>query len=85
MAFDISTMLNDPNGSLSSKRVVTVAAAVLMLISYVVSWFQSIHGMVITVSPDLFKTMMYLVAAGTGFSSLDHFAPFHPTPDPATQ
>ena len=56
------------NGSISSKRVITLLA--FLLCSY--GFVADIHGR--TVSPALFESMIYLVIAGLGFTASEKFS-----------
>jgi len=65
----LSSMVRDgTNGSVSSKRVITLLAFVLCSYAFV----ADIHGY--TVSPVLFETMIYLVIAGLGFTASEKFS-----------
>ena len=65
----LSSMVRDgPNGSVSSKRVITLLAFVLCSYAFV----ADIHGY--TVSPALFEAMIYLVIAGLGFTASEKFS-----------
>jgi hypothetical protein len=62
-------MLSDGvNGTVSSKRVVTLFAFVLCAIGFI----ADIYGYKIT--PVLFESMIYLVIAGLGFTASEKFA-----------
>jgi hypothetical protein len=62
-------MLSDGvNGTVSSKRVVTLSAFVLCAIGFI----ADIYGYKIT--PVLFESMIYLVIAGLGFTASEKFA-----------
>jgi hypothetical protein len=65
----LSSMVRDgTNGSVSSKRVITLLA--FLLCSY--GFVADIHGY--TVSPALFEAMIYLVIAGLGFTASEKFS-----------
>jgi hypothetical protein len=65
----LSSMVRDgTNGSISSKRVITLLA--FLLCSY--GFVADIHGR--TVSPALFESMIYLVIAGLGFTASEKFS-----------
>jgi hypothetical protein len=65
----LNSMLSDGcNGTVSSKRVVTLLA----FIACVYAFIADIHGYQIT--PALFDSMVYLVIAGLGFTASEKFA-----------
>jgi hypothetical protein len=65
----LNSMLSDGvNGTVSSKRVVTLFAFVLCAIGFI----ADIYGYKIT--PVLFESMIYLVIAGLGFTASEKFA-----------
>lgn len=65
----LNSMLSDGcNGTVSSKRVVTLLAFVLCAIGFI----ADIYGYKIT--PVLFESMIYLVIAGLGFTASEKFA-----------
>ena len=65
----LDSMLSDGvNGTVSSKRVVTLFAVVLCAIGFI----ADIYGYKIT--PVLFESMIYLVIAGLGFTASEKFA-----------
>jgi len=65
----LSSMLSDGiNGSVSSKRVVTLSAFILCSIGFL----ADIWGYKMT--PALFESMIYLVIAGLGFTASEKFA-----------
>jgi hypothetical protein len=65
----LDSMLSDGvNGTVSSKRVVTLSAFVLCAIGFI----ADIYGYKIT--PVLFESMIYLVIAGLGFTASEKFA-----------
>lgn len=67
----LSSMLEDgDNGSVSSKRVITLLAFVMCSIAFMVDLFTNY-----TVKPALFDSMMYIVVAGLGFTATEKFAP----------
>ena len=62
-------MLSDGhNGSISSKRVITLLAFIVCVYGFV----ADIHGYKVTAS--LFDSMIYLVIAGLGFTASEKFA-----------
>ena len=65
----LNSMLSDGvNGSVSSKRVVTLLAFIVCVYGFI----ADIHGYKIT--PALFESMIYLVIAGLGFTASEKFA-----------
>lgn len=66
----LNSMLADGvNGSVSSKRVVTIAAFVVVCVSYFADQFFGFKA-----TPSLFESMMYIVIAGLGFTVSEKFA-----------
>ena len=64
----LHSMLSDShNGSVSSKRVVTLLAFLLCALAFVVDLFTTYKA-----EPHLFDSMMYIVIAGLGFTSKDN-------------
>ena len=65
----LNSMLSDGvNGSVSSKRVITVLAFIVCVYGFI----ADIYGYKIT--PALFESMIYLVIAGLGFTASEKFA-----------
>jgi hypothetical protein len=65
----LNSMLSDGvNGSVSSKRVITLLAFIVCVYAFI----ADIHGYKIT--PALFESMIYLVIAGLGFTASEKFA-----------
>jgi hypothetical protein len=65
----LSSMLADGvNGSVSSKRVITLLAFLLCAIAFMVDLFTE-HK----TRPELFNSMMYIVIAGLGFTASEKF------------
>lgn len=65
----LNSMLGDGvNGSVSSKRVITLLAFLLCAYGFV----ADIYGYKVT--PALFESMMYIVVAGLGFTASEKFA-----------
>jgi hypothetical protein len=65
----MSSMLSDGhNGTVSSKRVVTLLAFVVCAFALVADIFGY------KVTPSLFDSMIYLVIAGLGFTASEKFA-----------
>ena len=66
----ISSMLADStNGSVSSKRVITLIAFLLCAIAFMIDLLTSYKA-----TPALFDSMMYIVIAGLGFTASEKFA-----------
>lgn len=66
----VSSMLADSaDGSVSSKRVVTLVAFLLCGTAFVVDLFTDYKA-----EPHLFDSMMYIVIAGLGFTASEKFA-----------
>jgi len=66
----LNSMLADGvNGSVSSKRVVTLAAFIVVCVSYIADQFFSYPA-----KDALFESMMYIVIAGLGFTVSEKFA-----------
>ena len=67
----LKSMLKDGvDGSVSSKRVITLVAFVIVCVSYLYDQF-TIHN----ASKELFDAMIYLVIAGLGFTASEKFIP----------
>lgn len=65
----LSSMLQDgDNGSVSSKRVITLLAFIMCCIAFMVDLFTEY-----SVKPELFDSMMYIVIAGLGFTATEKF------------
>lgn len=65
----LSSMLQDgDNGSVSSKRVITLLAFLMCSIAFMVDLFTDF-----TVKTQLFDSMMYIVVAGLGFTATEKF------------
>ncbi len=65
----MSSMLSDGcNGTVSSKRVVTLLAFAVCAFALVADIFGY------KVTPSLFESMIYLVIAGLGFTASEKFA-----------
>ena len=65
----ICSMLADVDGHVSSKRFITVMAFFCVMIAFMVNVFMSIP-----LEEFVFDGMMYLVAAGLGFSTVEKFS-----------
>lgn len=70
----VSQVLQDSNGTYSSKRMVTVLAVVLITIGYIANLFWDY-----TVEQFMFESIMYIVIAGLGITGAEKFAPKSPT------
>jgi hypothetical protein len=65
----LNSMLSDGcNGTVSSKRVITLLAFIVCVYGFI----ADIHGYKVTAS--LFDSMIYLVIAGLGFTASEKFA-----------
>ncbi len=65
----LNSMLSDGcNGTISSKRVVTILAFVVCTFALIADIFGY------KVTPSLFDSMIYLVIAGLGFTASEKFA-----------
>jgi hypothetical protein len=58
------------NGSVSSKRVITLLAFILCGVSFMLDQIMGLKA-----DPRLFDAMMYIVVAGLGFTASEKFAP----------
>lgn len=61
-------LADSANGSVSSKRVITLLAFILCAYGFI----ADIYGFKVT--PSLFESMMYIVIAGLGFTASEKFA-----------
>ena len=67
----IKSMVSDGlNGSVSSKRVVTVLAFVLCAAGFIANLFWGYK-----IDEFIYNSMMYIVIGGLGFTGLEKFAP----------
>lgn len=67
----LNNLLNDShNGSLSSKRVVTVSAFILCVIAFISNLFWNYK-----IDEFMFNSMIYLTMVGLGFTASEKFAP----------
>ena len=65
----LNSMLADgQNGSVSSKRVITLSAFLICAFAMIADIFGH------TVTPALFDSMIYIVIAGLGFTASEKFA-----------
>ena len=65
----ICSLIADVDGHASSKRVITMLAFFCVMIAFMVNVFMSIP-----LEEFVFDGMMYLVAAGLGFSTVEKFS-----------
>jgi hypothetical protein len=73
-----SMLADSHNKSISSKRVVTLISFTLCCVGFVANLFFKL-----TVDPNMFNSMMYIVIAGLGFTASEKFAsPPNPTSNP---
>lgn len=64
----IKSLLEDgQNGSISSKRVVTLLAFLMC------AWGMVADAMGYKIDPNIFESMMYIVVAGLGFTASEKF------------
>lgn len=67
----LSSMLQDSdNGTVSSKRVITLLAFIMCSIAFLVDLFTDHDA-----KPALFDSMMYIVIAGLGLTATEKFSP----------
>lgn len=66
----ISQVLQDTNGSYSSKRFVTILCVALMACGFLANLFGEY-----TVDQFMYESIMYIVIAGLGFTGAEKFAP----------
>jgi hypothetical protein len=68
---NIKSMLSDGhNGSVSSKRVVTILAFVLCSTGFIANLFWGFK-----IDQFIYDSMMFIVVGGLGFTGLEKFAP----------
>jgi hypothetical protein len=65
----IKSMLSDVDGQTSSKRVVTILSFFCLMIAFLVNVFMQIH-----LEEFVYNGMLYLTAAGLGFSTFEKFS-----------
>lgn len=63
-------LADSDDGSVSSKRVITVLAFVMCGVAFMVDLFTEYKA-----EPHLFDSMMYIAIAGLGFTASEKFAP----------
>lgn len=66
----IKEMLAGPNGEASTKRVISVLCAILIMVGYTASLFWDYN-----VDDNLVDAVMMIVIAGFGFTGIEKFAP----------
>lgn len=64
-----SMMLDEDNVHVSSKRVITLLAFIIISVSFLADQFSIYHA-----NEKLFDSMIYLVIAGLGFTASEKFA-----------
>lgn len=69
----IKGILQDSNGSPSSKRLIVILCAVLMAVGYLANLFGGY-----TVEEFMFNAVMYIVIGGMGITGVEKFAPKAP-------
>ena len=70
IAANIKSMLADgENGSISSKRVITMLCTLLMAVGFVANMFFGFK-----VDENIFNNIMYVVIAGVGITGVEKFA-----------
>jgi hypothetical protein len=69
-----SMMSDGHNGTLSSKRVVTILAFILCAVGFVANLFWDF-----TIEEFIYSSMMYIAIAGLGIVGAEKFAPKAPT------
>lgn len=67
-------LLQDPNGSPSSKRFIVILCAILMAVGFLANLFGGY-----TVEEFMFNAVMYIVIGGMGITGVEKFAPKAPT------
>jgi hypothetical protein len=72
----IKGILEDPNGSPSSKRLIVILCIILMSVGYIANLFWGY-----TVQEFMFNSIMYIVIGGMGITGVEKFAPKSPTSD----
>jgi len=65
----MKSMLSDVDGQTSSKRVVTILSFFCLMIAFLVNVFMQIH-----LEEFVYNGMLYLTAAGLGFSTFEKFS-----------
>ena len=72
----IKGIMEDPNGSPSSKRLIVLLCSLLMATGYIANLFWKF-----TVEEFMFNSIMYVVIGGMGITGVEKFAPKAPTTD----
>ena len=70
----LNGIMQDKDGTPSSKRAVTLLATLLIAIGYIANLFWDY-----TVDQFIFESVMYIVIAGLGITGAEKFAPKAPT------
>lgn len=70
----LKQMMEDSNGSPSSKRMVTILATLLVCGAFIANL-----GWGMTVEEFMYNNMMYIVIAGLGITGAEKFAPKAPS------
>jgi len=71
-------VMADPNGSPSSKRLVTLICTVLMAIGFIANLFWEFK-----MDEFIFNSVMYIIIGGMGITGVEKFAPKSPTDNTA--
>lgn len=72
----ISQVLQDTNGSYSSKRAITILGAILMSIGFIANLFYGYK-----IDEFIFNAVMYVVIGGMGITGVEKFAPANASQD----
>lgn len=73
----LKQMLSDPNGEASTKRVISLIAAILIMVGYLANLFGDYSA-----DDNFIDALMMIVVAGFGFSGIEKFAtPKNATPE----
>lgn len=67
------SMMSDVDGQISSKRVVTLLGFLCLMIAFLVNVFMQIP-----IEEFVYNGMLYLVAAGLGFTTFEKFSRYSP-------
>jgi hypothetical protein len=73
-----SIITDGRNGSLSSKRIVTVLCVLMMIIGFVGNMFFGFN-----IAEHIYNAIMYVVVTGLGMTGLEKFAPPSGPSDPS--
>jgi len=66
----LNEMMKDSNGNVSSKRTITFLSFLCCAIAFLFNVFVEIH-----LEENIFDGMLYLTAAGLGFTTMERFSP----------